>query len=88
MCLAIPGSVIRWVDRDPVFGKAEIEFEGIRRVCGMACVPDAQVGDYVIVHAGIAISRIDAAAAAQTLAELKAIGESNAPEQDPNHEIP
>ncbi len=88
MCLAIPGNIIRWIDRDPVFGKAEVEFDGVRRVCGMACVPEAEIGDYVLVHAGIAISRIDSAAAAQTLRELHAIGESTLPDQDPDREIP
>ena len=70
MCLAVPGRVVRWIDRDPVFARAEIEFEGIRRECHMACVPDTAEGEYVIVHAGVAISRISAEAARQTLADL------------------
>lgn len=63
MCLAIPGKVVEWLDHDPVLARALVEFEGIRRACHMACVPDAVVGDYVVVHAGVAISRIDAAEA-------------------------
>jgi len=70
MCLGIPGKVIRWLDRDPLLAAAEIEFAGVRRVCQMACAPEAALGDYVIVHAGVAISRIDEAAARQTLADL------------------
>jgi hydrogenase expression/formation protein HypC len=70
MCLGVPGKVIRWVDRDPLRASAEVEFAGIRRLCQMACVPDVEPGEYVIVHAGVAITRIDAAAAARTLAEL------------------
>ena len=73
MCLAVPGRVVRWIDRDPVFARAEIEFEGIRRECHMACVPDAAEGEFVIVHAGIAISRISADAARQTLADLASL---------------
>ncbi|TWU08804.1 hydrogenase 2 accessory protein HypG [Symmachiella macrocystis] len=74
MCLGVPGLIIRWIDRDPTFGKAEVEFEGIRRVCHMACVPEAEEGDYVVVHAGIAISRVDAREAQQLIAELKRLG--------------
>ncbi len=74
MCLGVPGLVTRWIDRDPTFGKAEIEFDGIRRVCHMACVPEAVEGDYVVVHAGIAISRVDAQEAQRLIAELEQLG--------------
>lgn len=70
MCLGIPGRIVRWLDHDPLLAAAEIEFAGVRRVCQMACVPEAAEGDYVIVHAGVAISRIDPAAAQETLAQL------------------
>lgn len=70
MCLAVPGKVIRWIQREPTFATAELEFDGIRRVCHMACVPDAEVGEYVIVHAGLAISRVDIQEAERILAEL------------------
>jgi hydrogenase expression/formation protein HypC len=70
MCLGIPGRVVRWLDRDPILAQAEIEFGGVRRVCQMACVLEAVEGDYVIVHAGVAISRVDAAEAERTLAAL------------------
>ena len=73
MCLAIPGRVIRWIERDPLAGTAEVEFGGVRRVCHMACVPTAAVGDFVIVHAGVAISIMDTAEADRVLAELTAI---------------
>lgn len=75
MCLAIPGLVVRWIDRDPTFARAEIEFDGIRRVCYMACVTEAEEGDYVIVHAGVAISRMDVGEAQRVLAELAQLGD-------------
>jgi hydrogenase expression/formation protein HypC len=59
MCLGIPGRVVEWLDRDPIFARARIEFDGVSRDVHMACVPTAAVGDYVIVHAGIAICQID-----------------------------
>lgn len=70
MCLAIPGKVVRWLDRDETLARAEVEFGAIRKVCHMACVLDAAEGDYVLVHAGVAITRIDTAAAEQTLRDL------------------
>ena len=75
MCLAIPGRVVEWIDRDPTFAQAEVEFDGVRRKCCMACVPEAREGDYVIVHAGVAISRVDEAEAQRTLADLARLGE-------------
>ena len=79
MCLGVPGRVVEWLERDPLLARAQVEFAGVRRECHLACVPDAEVGDYVVVHAGIAISRIDAAAAERLLQELRALGESPSP---------
>lgn len=73
MCLGIPGRVVRWLRRDGPFAEAEIEFDGVRRACHMACAAEAEQGDYVIVHAGIAISRIDADEAQRIFAELAAL---------------
>ena len=75
MCLGIPGKVVRWLDHDPIFATAEVEFAGIQRVCQMVCVPEAQEGEYVIVHAGVAISRINSAAAEQALREIASLGD-------------
>lgn len=87
MCLGVPGRVTEWVDRDPLFARASIEFGGVRRTCHMACVPEAQIGDYVVVHAGLAISRIDAAEAERVLDELQRLGLddeiSSAPPSEP-----
>lgn len=70
MCLGVPGRVIEWTVRDEVFGRAIVEFEGVRRECQMACVPDAVPGDYVVVHAGLALCRINADQAELTLRQL------------------
>lgn len=71
MCLAVPGRVVEWIADDPLFASAKVEFDGVRRVVAMSCVPEAAVGDYVLVHAGIAIARIDAEQAERTLRELR-----------------
>jgi hydrogenase expression/formation protein HypC len=74
MCLAIPGKVME-IDRavSPVMG--EVEFAGIRRTVCLDWLPDARVGDYVIVHVGFAISRIDEREALETLQLLKEMGD-------------
>ena len=75
MCLGIPGKVVRWIERADAFAQAEVEFEGVRRVCHMACVTEADEGDYIIVHAGIAISRIDPDEAQRVFEALAALGD-------------
>ena len=77
MCLGIPGKVVQWIEREAPFAQAEVEFDGVRRVCHMACVTEAEEGDYVIVHAGIAISRIDPDEAQRVFEELKALGDDD-----------
>lgn len=77
MCLGIPGKIIQWIERESMFARAEIEFDGVRRVCHMACVTEAEVGDYVIVHAGIAIARIDPDEARRVFDELAALGDDD-----------
>lgn len=84
MCLAVPGRVVRWIDRDPTFAQAEVEFDGVRRTCHMACVADAQEGDYVIVHAGVAISRLDEEQARRTLEDLARLGELDESQELPS----
>jgi hydrogenase expression/formation protein HypC len=71
MCLAVPGKVVRWLDRSEPFARAEVEFDGVRREVGMAFTPEAREGEYVIVHAGVAISVLAAAEAESLLATLK-----------------
>ena len=79
MCLGVPGRLVAWLDRDPLMGRGQVEFDGVRRECYLACVPEAEVGDYVIVHAGVAISRVDASAAEQAWRDLRSLGESTIP---------
>ena len=66
MCLAIPMVV---VERDEFVGVAEID--GVKRQVSMMYVPEAEVGDYVLVHAGFAIGQVDAEEAAKTLELLR-----------------
>ncbi len=65
--------MVRWIDNDPLLAVAEVEFGGVVRPCHMACVSEARVGDYVVVHAGVAIARLDAQEALRALAELASL---------------
>jgi hydrogenase expression/formation protein HypC len=73
MCLAVPGKLTEWIEREPPFAEGIVEFAGVRRRTNLACVPDVVVGDFVLVHAGIAISCIDADEAERILKTLDEI---------------
>jgi hydrogenase expression/formation protein HypC len=60
---------------------ARVEFAGVVRQASLAYLPEAQVGDYVLVHVGFAISRIDEQAARETLEALARIGELELPRE-------
>ncbi len=77
MCLAIPGKVVS-VDESNGLRSARIQFGGIVRQASLDFVPEAQVGDYVMVHVGYAISRVDEAEARRTYELLEEMGELEA----------
>jgi hydrogenase expression/formation protein HypC len=75
MCLAVPGRVLE-LREEGGLRAARVDFGGVVREASLAFVPEARVGDYVLVHVGFAISRIDEQAARETfetLAELDAL---------------
>jgi len=73
MCLAVPGKIL---DAEVLDGNriAKVQFGGITRQAFLTFVPEAQVGDYVIVHVGFAISRVDAEEAKRTFEALESMG--------------
>ncbi|MEA2220238.1 MAG: hydrogenase expression/formation protein HypC [Solirubrobacteraceae bacterium] len=77
MCLAIPGQIVEWVDRDLNIAKAQVA--NVRRnvnVGLLATTEDAvDVGDWVLIHVGFAMSKIDEAEAAATRAFLEELGD-------------
>ena len=75
MCLAIPGKIID-IDNssDETFKSAKVSFDGIIKDVNLMMVPDAKVGNYVIVHVGVALNIINEEEATQTLKYLKDIG--------------
>ena len=73
MCLAIPGRV-QAVRDDRGTRMATVEFGGVRKEICLAYLPDVAVDDYVIVHVGFAISRVDEASALETLQMFRDLG--------------
>ncbi len=78
MCLGIPGKIIS-IEENPLgISMGKVSFGGIVKEVCLAYTPEAKVGDYVIVHVGFAISRLDEEEAQQTLemlAELEELAE-------------
>lgn len=76
MCLAIPGK-IKSIDYqyDGLVRMARVNFGGIIKEASLDMVPNAQVGDYVLVHVGVAISIVDEDEAEKTFAYLREIGD-------------
>ena len=78
MCLAIPGQIQRIEEGE--LRNGHVSFGGmVKEVC-LAFVPEAQVGDYVIVHVGFAISKVDEAVARETLAMYEHSSDSSTPQ--------
>ena len=75
MCLAVPGKIESIFTDDPVMRTGKVNFGGIRKKISLAYVPEAVAGDYVLVHVGFAISRIDEHEAKQVFEYLQQMGE-------------
>jgi hydrogenase expression/formation protein HypC len=73
MCLAVPGRVTV-IHGEGELRSARIDFSGVVREASLVLVPDVDVGDYVLVHVGFAIARVDEAVAEETLAALQTLG--------------
>ena len=81
MCLAIPGKVVGTYEQNGL-RMAKVQFGGITREACLEYVPETQTGEYVLVHVGFAISRVDEAEAERTyqaLRDLDQLGELDSP---------
>lgn len=70
MCLAVPGQLLEIQGEDALTRQGRVAFAGVIKQANLAYVPEARVGDYVLVHAGFAITVIDEAEALKTLEYL------------------
>lgn len=75
MCLAVPGRILTVSGEDPLMRVGRADFGGLIKEVNLAYVPEARVGDYVLVHVGFAISVIDETEAARVFEHLREIGE-------------
>lgn len=73
MCLGVPGRVLALTLEDGVVRLGRVDFGGVSKDVNLSYVPEAAVGDWVIVHVGFAIARLDEQAAARTLALLETL---------------
>jgi hydrogenase expression/formation protein HypC len=73
MCLGIPGEIVAIREEDGIaIGK--VKFGGIIKDVCLSCIPDCAVGEFVLVHVGFAISKVDAEAAAHAYRTLEELG--------------
>jgi hydrogenase expression/formation protein HypC len=73
MCLAVPGKIISIEGDEGLTRNGKVSFSGIVKEVNLAVVPDADIGDYVLVHAGFAISVVDESEANRTFEYLREI---------------
>lgn len=76
MCLSIPGKLIEITNQlDETFRTGKVSFDGIIKEVSLTLVPEAKIGNYVLVHVGAAIAMIDEDEANKTFELLKQLGE-------------
>ncbi|MCC6221352.1 MAG: HypC/HybG/HupF family hydrogenase formation chaperone [Deltaproteobacteria bacterium] len=74
MCLAVPGELLEITDTNPITRRGKVSFGGIVKEINLAFVPEATVGDYVLVHIGFALSKIDEKEAKSIFSFIEDIG--------------
>lgn len=75
MCLGVPGKILSIQGEDPLTRTARVSFGGIVKEVNLAYAPEAGIGDYVIVHVGFAISKVDEKEAGQVFEYLRQMDE-------------
>jgi hydrogenase expression/formation protein HypC len=75
VCLAVPGRILDIEGDDPILRAGRVNFAGVVKRVNLSYVPDAHVGDYVLVHVGFAISTVDEAEARQVFDYLSRMGD-------------
>ena len=73
MCLAVPGQIVSVSGDDSIIRVGRVDFDGVVKEINLAYTPEAQRGDYVLVHVGFALAVIDEVEAQRTLAYLREI---------------
>ncbi len=83
MCLAVPGKLLEITGDDPCFRTGRVSFGGVIKEVSLACVPEARVNDYVLVHVGVALNVVDENEANKVFAYLREMDELSELERMP-----
>jgi hydrogenase expression/formation protein HypC len=83
MCLAVPGKVVSISGEDPLQRTGKVSFGGVLKDVSLACLPEAKIGDYVIVHVGMAISLLDETEANEVFSYLREMDRLGSTEGSP-----
>jgi len=75
MCLAVPGRILSIEGDDPILRSGKVDFAGVLKRVNLSYVPDANVGDYVLVHVGFALSIVDEVEAVKVFEYLRTMGD-------------
>ncbi len=75
MCLAVPGRIVTIEGDDPILRAGIVDFSGVTKRVNLSYVPDAKIGDFVLVHVGFAISTVDEEEAAKVFSYLREMGD-------------
>lgn len=87
MCLAVPGKVVE-ISRDREMLTGKVDFGGVSREVCLECVPDARPGEFVLVHVGFALAKIDETEARRVFELLDEMNELDELRQDQADEVP
>ena len=71
MCLAIPGRVVAITEGEGFDRRGTVDYDGARQDVSLAYLPETKIGDYVLVHVGFAMTRLDGAEAERILREIR-----------------
>jgi len=86
MCLAVPGKIVSIEGDDPILRDGKVNFGGVVKRINLSLVPEAKIGDYVLVHVGLALTIVDEEEAKQVFEFLKTIGKLSEIEGESNLE--
>jgi hydrogenase expression/formation protein HypC len=75
MCLGIPGKVVEIISEGQILPEALVDFNGIKKKINVACISELIIGEYVVVHAGVAIQKINESEAAKLISLLNDLSE-------------
>ena len=87
MCLAVPGKIVSITEAEPLLRSGKVSFGGVLKEVSLAYVPEAKVGDYVIVHVGFALSIVDEAEANTVFEYLRQMDELSELQPEPGGQV-